>query len=737
MGGISVAQFGNVKQNRWAAKGSLYAVLMAGAVMGAAPTIVHAQSGPEAASEDGIEDIIVTARKREESVQDVPVTIDVFSGDDLSDAGVLQPRELQFAVPGFYVQNFETRATITLRGVGSQVEGGTSSVATHLNGIYQASSAAQLNRLFDVERLEVVKGPQGTLYGRNSTGGALNIITRRARPGDAFGGEVSASYGTYNTVRLDGAASLPLGENWGLRVAGSFAQGDGIFENVVTGEDVGQEDFWGVRGSLSGDAGPVSVDAFVQFTRDDDTRNVTLIPLVFGTRDPLLGFRKTAFDDPTEPVTQREAFVAGLTLELPLSDNLSIKSISGFLDYSEPKSVTDVNPRPSLANRLSIAFPQASEQFSQEFQLLYEGDRINAVLGAYYLNDRQSAERLVVINPAGLNLIESVSKDDVDAIAVFGDVSFDLTDQLTLNGGIRWNKDDVRNQFEGVGLFDGAPFDLSGDQSSVTWRAGLDYKIQPGFMVYGSVSTGFQAGRFDTRFDGLTGNSIPNEVKPEELTAYEIGAKTILPGSFGYLNVAAFQYDYEDLQVSVGGLFLLPNGNPDPNAPPFFFTDNAAEARIRGVEVQFNDVRVAEHLKFDLNATYLDAKYEAYTSIIDDGSTADFSGNVMPRSPKWTLSSAATLDNLRFGNTAEGSVRLEYNYRSRTFFTRENIEVGSQGGYGLFNLVARVDFDDGRWGLRFTGRNLADTRKFNFLRNDPFATVGEFRNFEIAVNYNF
>ncbi|MGL5838206.1 MAG: TonB-dependent receptor [Sphingorhabdus sp.] len=718
-------------------QGSYGAALLLGTCLASIPHVAHAQSADGAESDSASTEIVVTARKREESVQDVPATIDVFSGDDLTDTGVLQPRELQFAVPGFYVQNFETRATITLRGVGSQVEGGASSVATHLNGIYQSSSAAQLNRLFDIERLEIVKGPQGTLYGRNSTGGALNIITKRAKPGGEFEGDATASYGSYNTIRLDGGVSVPLGQSWGVRLAGSFARGDGIFENVSTGKKVGREDFWGLRGSLSGEIGDVKVDAFAQFTRDDDTRNVTLIPLVFGTRTPLLGLRKTAFDDPTGPITEREAFTAGLTIEAPLSDALTLRSISGYLDYSEPRSITDVNPRPNLPNRLSIAFPQASKQFSQELQLLYQSDRLNGVLGAYYLNDRQEAVRVVVTRPANRVLIDSVSNDDVDAIAVFGDVNFNVTDQLTLNAGLRWNRDKVRNNFVGSGLFDGDPFDLDGNQSKVTWRVGTDYEISPGYMLYGSVSTGFQAGRFDTRFDGRTGNSIPNEVQPERLMAYEIGAKTNLPDELGYFNIAAFQYDYKDLQVTIGGLFLLPNGDPDPAAPPFFFTDNAANSRIRGVEVQLSDFRVADSLKFDINAAYLDAKYRNYTAIVDDGSTADFSGNVLPRSPKWTMSSAVTLDNLMYTDNAEGSFRAEVNYRSRTFFTRENEEISSQGGYALVNLIARVDFDDGRWGLRLTARNLFDTRRFNFLRNDPFATVGEFRNFEAAVNFRF
>jgi iron complex outermembrane recepter protein len=713
----------------------LASLLLAGAAFGAFPTTAFAQT-PEVEESSAGGDIIVTARKREESVQDVPATINVLNGQDLADAGIIQPRELQFAVPGFYVQNFETRATITLRGIGSQIEGGQSSVATHVNGVYQASSAAQLNRLFDIERLEVVKGPQGTLYGRNSTGGALNIITRNAR-GDDFEGNVSAGYGSYNTIRLDGGVSLPLGSDWGIRVAGSYANGDPIYTNVVTNRKIGSEKFWGVRGTLSGNVGDLKIDLFGQYGSDEDTRNVILIPLEFGTKTPLLGFRTTAFDDPAVPATKKNSFVTGLTLELPLGGGLTARSITGYMDYSEPRSDTDINPRPGLPRSQVIAFPQAAKQFSQELQLLYDSDKLNGVLGVYYLNDKQTADRSLIVRQLNRVLLDSSNRDDVDALAVFADVNFDLTDDLTLNGGIRWNRDKIRNRFIGAGLFDGPPFDLDGKQSKVTWRAGLDYKITPNFLAYGSVSTGFLSGRFETSFDGLTGNSIPNEVKPENITAYEVGGKLALPNDIGFLNVAAFRYDYRNLQVTVGGLFLLPDGSPDPLSPPFFFTDNAAKSRISGFEFQLSEFRVSKFLKLDFNAAYINAKYRDFDAIDDFGQLVSFDGNTLPRSPKLTFSSAITLDNLAITDAAIASIRTEFNFRDKTFFTRENIDVSTQQGYGLLNVIAKIDFNDGQWGLNFAGRNLTNQKRFNFLRNDPFATVGEFRNFEVSLKYRF
>jgi iron complex outermembrane receptor protein len=481
------------------------------------------------AGADSLEEIVVTARKRDENVQDVPVTIDVFSGDELAESLVLRASELQFAVPGFYVQNFETRATITMRGVGAQIAGGTSSVATHVNGIYQASAAAQLNRLFDIERVEVLKGPQGTLYGRNSTGGALNIITRG--PGEMPSVDLSAGFGTYDAVRVDGGATLRLSDDWGIRIAGSYLNaGEGRLTNVVTGEKVGSDDFKGGRITLGGKAGEVDVTLFAQYSRDDDNRQTTLIPVNnTGSRAvPSLAWDQTALDSPTESTVERKNLLAGLTLEGDLGSSYKWRAITGYLDY-EDASLIDVNPTPNTLTQLVIQFPQFAKQLSQELQLLYTSDRFNWTVGAYYLDDDQSNRRFLTLNPGNLPLFNNSGADETQALAVFADANYALTESLTLNVGARWNRDEVRNSFVGRGLIDGDSFDLSGSESEPTGRLGLDYKANDRWMLYGSVSTGFQTGYFQNRTDALTGNDSPDQVEPEKLTAFEVGSKSILP----------------------------------------------------------------------------------------------------------------------------------------------------------------------------------------------------------------
>lgn len=708
-------------------------IAVAAALAAAVPAGASAQTRPAA---EGLEEIVVTARKRDEKVQDVPVTIDVFGGEELADAGVLRVAELQFAVPGFYVQNFETRATITMRGVGAQIAGGTSSVATHVNGIYQASAAAQLNRLFDAERVEVLKGPQGTLYGRNSTGGALNIITKQ--PGTNFEADASVGYGSYDTLRVDGGVTLPLSDTWGLRAAGSYLKADeGRLTNVVTGEKVGADDFQGGRLTLAGTAGAVKVSAFVQYSRDDDNRQTTLIPVstAGGRAVPQIDWDRTALDTPTESTIERKNLLAGLTLEGSIGSEYTWRAISGYLDY-EDASLIDVNPTPNTVTKLIIGFPQFAKQFSQELQLLYTGENLNWVLGGYYLDDDQSNERVLTLNPGNLPLFDNSSADETKAYAIFFDANYALTERLTLNGGLRWNRDKVRNSFVGLGLIDGQSFDLSASEGDPTGRIGLDFKVRDGLMLYGSVSTGFQSGFNQTRTDAVTGNDAPDKVDPEKLTAFEVGVKSVLPGERGYLNVSAFYYDYRDMQVSVGGLFLLPDGSLDPSRPPFFFTDNAGKSRIYGLDVQLSDVRFAEHLKFDFVAEYLNAKYEDYASVTNTRQPINYEGNTLPRAPKFTATSALSLDRLPLGGSATGTLRLEYNYRTKTFFDEDNNGIAIQDSFGVVNASARVDIGE-NWAVTATGRNLSNKKFFDFYAGSTFANVGEFRTWELGVAYRW
>jgi len=256
-------------------------------------------------------------------------------------------------------------------------------------------------------------------------------------------------------------------------------------------------------------------------------------------------------------------------------------------------------------------------------------------------------------------------------------------------------------------------------------------------MYYGTISTGYQSGYFQTTFDPTTGADVANEVEPEEILAYELVIKSALPAEWGFLNIATFYYDYQDMQVQKRGIFLLPDGTPDPSHPPFFFADNAAKAEIFGVDVELTEMRFAAYLKFDVAGQWLDATYDEYETIDNSRNPVEYSGNTLPRAPEWTFASGLTLDNLQLGGWATGEVRLEYNFRSKVYFLEDNRETATQDDLGLLNLFVTIDLEDGRWQLYGSGRNLTDEEFFDFRRADNFANTGEFRTWEVGARFIF
>ena len=385
------------------------------------PQVAVAQEASMVEEANGSE-IIVTARKREEDIQSVPQTIQVLGGSDLEELGKITFKDLQFEVPGFFMENYETRATITMRGVGAQVPGNGAAVAAHINGIYMPSTASSLGWIFDVGQIEVLKGPQGTLYGRNATGGAVNINTRR--PGNEFDFGAKLEYGSENTVRAYAGLDAPLGGEWALRLAGTLTRADGRIINVVNNKRIDGNEFTGARLTLTGKAGPVDVDLFAQYT--NETGGVGELIALTPAGEPLYGWNKAYYDNPTKPVGERDHYLVGLTLSGELGDGYSWRSVTGYTDYNEPRSLLDVNPLQQPV-QVVISFPQYAEQFSQELQLAYEGEKANWVFGGLYMDSKDGETRRVDVVPVVSGLLNSATDNTVKTFAVFGDLNYNLT----------------------------------------------------------------------------------------------------------------------------------------------------------------------------------------------------------------------------------------------------------------------------------------------------------------------
>jgi iron complex outermembrane receptor protein len=708
--------------------GAVAAAVAAALGMSVAAPHAAAQQ-PSAAKAAGLEEVIVTARKRDEDVQSVPQSIEVIGGLDLKELGKVTFKDLQFEVPGFYIQNYETRATIAVRGVGSQVPGGGQSVAAHINGIYQASTAASLSWVFDIDRVEVLKGPQGTLYGRNSTGGAVNIITRR--PGDEFGSDVSIEFGNDNRRRFEASLDAPLGEDWAVRLAGTATRSDGRITNRVTGKKIDGNEFTGGRITLAGQVGSVDVELFGQKTNETGGSGELIALDGAGKRvpQPLYGWDQGYYDEPTVPKQERDYAAVGLTLSGDLGNGYSWKSITGYIDYSEPESFLDVNPVVAPV-RVTIRFPQYAEQITQELQLQHQGERADWIIGALYMDGDEGEKRRVDILPPIPGALNSDTDNNVKTTALFGDINYKLTDAMRLNLGLRYNRDEVRNKFVGRGPFDGQTFDLSSTQSEPTGRIGVDYTTAAGTMFYTSFARGFQGGYNTVGFD-TAGNPRPATVKPETLNAFEAGMKSTLGDGRGIFNLAAFYYDYKDMQIRVGRIPIGADGSPIPGGRPFYTTLNAGKAGIYGLETELS-AYITDHLRFDLNAGYLKAEFDEYNSINDAGAPVDYSGNTLPRAPEFSGSAALVLDDIALGS-ATGSLRLEYQYRGDAFDNADNLYVLPETNF--LNLLATVDF--GKWRVWAGGRNLTDQKYFAFYDGRNFGYPGQFRSWNIGASYSF
>lgn len=712
-----------VLRHRLAALSSLSAVTTA---LAFAPQAAWAQEVPKA-EEASVPEITVTARKRDENIQTVPQTIQVLGGVDLQEMGKVKVNDLQFEVPGFYMENYETRATIAMRGVGAQVPGNGAAVAVHTNGIYMPSTASSLGFLFDVGQIEVLKGPQGTLYGRNSTGGAVNVITRRPGKDFDFGGQLE--YGSYSTVRASAGIDAPLGRGWAVRLAGTMTRAEGRIINVATNKRIDGNDFSGLRLTLTGTAGPVDVDLFGQYTNEKG--GVGELIALTPDGKPFYGWNKTYFDFPAKPEGERELYLAGLTMSGELGSGYSWRSVTGYSDYKEPRSLLDVNPGVSPV-QLTIAFPQYAEQFSQELQIAYAGVQANWILGALYMDAKEGETRKLDILPVLIGGLDSTTDNRVKTYAAFGDLNYYITDELRANVGLRYNTDKVRNKFVGKGPFDSQTFNLSSTQSKVTGRIGLDYTMSGGTMLYASASRGFQAGYNTTGFSA-DGTPTPATVKPEVLYAYEVGAKSTLPGSNGYLNFAGYYYDYRDMQVRVGGIPLLPDGTPDPAGVPFYSVLNAGKATIWGLEASMSDFRLSDNLRLDLSAGYLNAEFDQYRTLDDTtAKPVDYSGNKLPRAPKLQGTAALTVDKIDVG-PGEASLRVEYQYRGKAFDNADNRYILQSAG--LLNVLVKYAFGD--WSVQASGRNLTNQRYFAFYDGRNFAPPGQFRTWSLGLSYRY
>jgi iron complex outermembrane recepter protein len=710
---------------------SLLAVLAASAAIGAfaAPALAQ-DSGP--AADDG-DAIIVTARRREENLIDVPIAITALSGDQLTAQGASDITALAEQVPNVTLEaSRATNSTLTafIRGVGQQdpVSGFEQGVGIYLDDVYLNRPQAAVLDIYDVQRIEVLRGPQGTLYGRNTVGGAVKYVTRRID--DEARVALRATYGSYNQADGVLTASTPIGGGT-VRIGGSVARltRDGFGKNLTTGLENYDKDVWGGRGTVEIHGTDFFARLSGDYTRDKSSPRGghRLIPSQF-TAAPVLRNVYNTRGGLNSPKQDVEAYGGSLFMEAQPTETLTFRSITSA---RKDDSATPIDFDALASSDVDVPGFYKNKQFSQELQVLIDTGRFNGLIGFYYLNASALTQFDVRLFTTLAGLTAYTNADiDTDTAAGFADFTYDITDQLSLSVGGRytWDKRQgyiLRQNYLGGGspVFGGAGVPFGAAQTNFrgtstfkkfTPRASLAFKPNEDSTLYASFSQGFKGGGFDPRGVGVNAPDINRDgirgdeevaqflsFKPEKVNSYEIGYKAALMDRKLTLALAAFRMDYTNVQIP-GSVACVANGLPTFCG----VVSNAGKARMQGFEAE-GRLRLGG-LTLSGSLGYIDAEYKKYITNIAAVPTDVAAFRKVQNTPKWTGNVAAVYSM----PVGDGSVDVSggMSFKSKTFQFEVPNPFIDQPGYELFDASLVYRAPEGRWTLGVYGKNLTDKR---------------------------
>ena len=733
----------------------------AGLTYAAAPAM--AQSAGDAATstteaDEASDDVIyVTARRREERLIDVPVAVTSISGEQLEERGALDITDVAQTVPNVTLENSRaTNSTLSafIRGIGQQdpVSGFEQGVGIYLDDVYLNRPQAAVLDIYDVERIEVLRGPQGTLYGRNTIGGAVKYVTKRLP--QEFSLNARATYGTYNQAEAVVTASAPISDIIRVGVSGARLSRGGFGDNLELGIENYNKDIWAGRASLEmgGYGEPVFIRISGDYTRDKSlqrgghrliTSLVTNTPVLDDVYDTRGGL-----EDPKQDV---EAYGLAMNAQIDFDGGFTFRSITAWRkDNSEGPIDFDALP----AVDVDVPGAYYNEQLSQEFQLLYDnGGPLTGLLGVYYLDAKADTLFDVRIFTTFPGLTAYTQADvDTETYAVFGDFTFDLTEQLSLSVGGRYTWDErtasiLRQNylgggspvFGGAGVAFGAPstdFDGSRKFKKFTPRASISYMPTPDHNIYASYSQGFKGGGFDPRGVGtnapdLNGDGVRSNEEiasflsfsPEKVESYEVGYKGSLMDGMLNVALAGFYADYTDVQIpgSVACTVMV-GGAPTPSFCGV--VSNAGKAEFKGVELEAS-ARLGGGFNLSGSLGFIDAKYKEYiTNVPVNGvntptDVADY--RKVQNTPKWNGSITASYNtSLGDGDLYLGST---VSYRSKTYQFEIPNPYLDQNGYALLDASIVYKAPGDRWSIGLYGKNLTDkqykTSGYTFMAVNP------------------
>lgn len=700
-------------------KAHILAALAAGAAFVSSPALAQA-----AAEDEGLGDIVVTATRSAESLSKVAASISAVSESELGAGGIKDVASLSSAIPNLSVGDQFGVNRIFIRGIGlTSIDlGADGGVAFLQDGAQIARPAAQLSGFYDLERVEVLRGPQGTLYGRGATAGAINLITKR--PGDTLEGYGRVSYGNYDALTLEGAVGGPIaGDKVMVRVAGKYDRRDGYGVNQFTGKDIDDRDAYAFRGSLLAKAGEdLEILVSGEYFHENDSNYAfhyfgpTVAPenqlgsilggkslfTVAAAQGKKANLRDIYSDQ--EPLNRRHGYSFTGTLDWTPGD-WDVKSVTSYHKFVRFNR-DDLDA--SNANMFGQNnYDERSKTFSQEFVATYKGDKYDLLIGANYFNEKLfGSVRVPLTNLAVLlklaGQIPATTPDnafdalnylqlgtvDINAYGIYAQGSYAFTDKLKVTAGGRFSHE----RRKGVGSFDflgSVPTNKAKSWDAFTPTVSLNYQASEDTLVYATVTRGFKSGVINVG----SRNAVIN---PEYVWSYELGLKTSAMDNRLQANLAAFYMDYTDLQVG----FV--------DATSVVTTVNAASARNYGFEAELR-IKPATGLTLELFGTYLNAKYKKFVSgdYRQAFAQVNLAGKRLSNAPEFSFRAGGDYD-IPIGGSGKLNLRADINWQDRVYFTEFNNADATQKPYALINAGLKYTSDGGRWSIDVWGRNLAD-----------------------------
>ena len=629
------------------------------------------------ASTAEIEEIVVTATKRTQSLQDLAGSISALDDAQIKLRGVANTEDLIAYVPGANFTKGAGNTFVSIRGVGVSLGQGFAdpSVATHIDGVFLARTNMGSLQMIDLERAEVLRGPQGTLYGRNATGGVINFISKK--PTEEFEGSFSVGAGSWDKVTADGYISGPITDKLLGRLSASYSDHDGYYDTVAPRSghiaDERHESFRAMLRYLPTEN--LTIDLSVSYEEEEyhDISQVVdldvfalislFFPPEFTTDEPFTSTQQEPY-----PHSEKESSMASLIANWDISDDLTFKSITAYVDHENP-GINDADGY--LGESLtvgSLEYPRFDKvnTFSQEFNLIGTSldDKLDWTLGFFYFTENHKPRTTAFIPIFDVEIDQFYSADS-EAMAAFVDLTYHVTDNFRINAGLRESRDERDFQQRYTLNFTTNPFELCGPtspiadgKSSFDWdstspKLRFEWDAGENHLLYAQWQEGFKTG-------GINIGECGDTYEPEEISAYEVGFKSTLLDGAMTLNGSYYIYDYENHQAQ-----LFPGG------PTLALVVNLAGADIQGFDLELV-WHASENFRIDGSVAHNDNEISetTFTTNPATGVVEDLKGNAVPHAPEWTAAVGANL----FIDTDAGN-----------FTARAEVRYSDEVQHGLFD----------------------------------------------------